>query len=122
MGGDAAMLAGVLQVTDKCVVLETGNDSTVMLVWPSDQTRWDPRLRMITFQNADSEVRELRGGQAVSFGGSGRPVNPRRSGDPASIEGTSWDAFIASMEWEAQPDPTCDVEGSWSVGEVIPDD
>lgn len=116
-GGNDALTSGVLRISDRCVVLQGSNGVTDLLVWWRDQTRWDQGSRRILFENRDGRVVELHDGQAVSLGGSGAPL----SGEETSIEGRSWDEWIVAIDWEAEPDPTCRVDSSWSVGEVLLD-
>ena len=45
--GDEGLLEGTLKIEDKCVTVETAGE-TVLVVWPSDSTRWDAAAKTIT--------------------------------------------------------------------------
>jgi hypothetical protein len=115
MGGDAALLTGALRITESCVLLEGPDGSSSLLVWPRDQTRWDPRARQIQWRNLEGEVLELRDGQEVGLGGSGQLL----SDDAISVEARSWDEWVGAVDWAAEPDPVCRADSSWSVGDVL---
>ncbi len=120
MGGDNALTIGRLRISDECVFLETGNDRSTLLVWWSDQASWDPEGRRIVFRGRVGEVIELRDGQQVGLGGSGRDLSVEGM-SPGEWDGLSWDQWLTSIDWTAAPDPTCRADSVWFVGEVIVD-
>lgn len=113
LGGDTALTEGILRISDRCVLLEGPDGSASLLVWPRGQTTWDASARLIQFKNPDGQVIDLRDGQRVRFGGSGVVF-----GDPPSGEVTSRDAWLTGIAWEAEPDPGCSADSSWSVGQA----
>lgn len=113
LGGDTALTEGTLRISDACVLLEGADGSGTLLVWPREQTTWDPSARLIRFQNRDGRVIDLGDGQRVRFGGSGVSFGDAPSGDI-----TTWDAWVNRIAWEAEPDPACSADSSWSVGQA----
>ena len=71
---------------------------------------------MIEFQNREGDFVDLRDGQRVSLGGSGTILEEEASG-----EATSWSQWVSSIEWEAEPNPTCAADASWQVGQATSD-
>lgn len=120
MGGDDALTTGVVRITDECVVLETSDGGSTLLVWSSEQASWDPQERQILFRNRGGEVIVLRDGDEVGFGGSGRALS-RDEASPEEWDGLTWDDWLPTIDWVAAPDPTCRAGSAWSVGEVIVD-
>lgn len=109
-GGDQALTAGVLRITDQCVFLETAGGESELLVWPADRARWDDATGTIHFTNPPAgDGFTLRDGQSVSFGG---------GGDSTAESGLSGAEWAASVDWVAAPDPSCAMEVRWYVGEV----
>jgi hypothetical protein len=117
MGGDAALISGVLRVADRCVVLETESGDRALLVWSADFARWDDERNQIVFRNPDGQLIELRDGQSVSLGGSGVLFSDG-DGDP---DVTTREEWIATVDWAAVPDTSCTADRSWSVGQVVVD-
>lgn len=115
LGGDTALTSGTLRISDQCVFLEADGNAT-LLVWPREGTTWDASTRTIQFQNREGEFVDLRDGQRVSLGGSGTILEEAPSG-----EATSWGQWVSSIEWEAEPSPTCTADASWAVGQATHD-
>lgn len=109
-GGDMALTAGTLRITDACVFLEEADDEHSLLVWPADATEWSAELRAITFENRDGSTATLRDGERVTFGGGGDGV------EESGIPGREW---VGRIEWVAPPASSCPIEARWGVGEVI---
>ncbi len=118
--GDMALTTGALRISDECVVLETADDRPTLVVWSSDQASWEPRGGVILFRTRDGGVVELRDGQQVGLGGSGRGLSAEVL-SPGEWDGLSWDEWLPTVDWAAAPDPTCRADSVWSVGEVIVD-
>ena len=118
--GDMALTTGAIRISDECVVLETADDGSTLLVWSSDQASWDPEERRILFRARDGGVVELQDGQQVGLGGSGRGLSAEVL-SPGEWDGLSWDEWLPTIDWTAAPDPTCRADFVWSVGEVIVD-
>ncbi len=118
--GDMALTTGSLRISDECVVLETLDDRPTLLVWSSAQASWDPQERRILFRTRDGGVVELRDGQQVGLGGSGRGLSAEVL-SPGEWDGLLWDEWLPTIDWAAAPDPTCRADFVWSVGEVIVD-
>jgi len=116
--GDEALTTGAIRISDECVVLETADDGSTLLVWSSDQASWDPEERRILFRARDGGVVELQDGQQVGLGGSGRGLSAEVL-SPGEWDGLSWDEWLPTIDWAAAPDPTCRADFVWSVGEVI---
>ena len=109
-GADTARTEGTLSVTGDCVhILEQGEP--VLLVWPSDQTSWDPGTRAITFANADGTTVTVGDGSTVVLGGSGMSREE---------DGELVDTWLAGMRWVAPPAPGCAASTYWTVGAVMP--
>lgn len=107
--GDLALIEGILKVSDECVLLhERGED--VLLVWPADRTSWDPDTKTINYESTDGAATTLRDGDLVTFGGGGSSVNEDGIGD---------EEFIASVDWVAEPAPSCVVDTRWFVGDLV---
>lgn len=122
MGGDLSLTTGVIRMSDTCVVLEVAGGGSALLVWSRHQTGWDPIEREVLFEMADGRVTELRDGRQVSLGGSGQALSVEgRSVEEASVEVRSWDEWVSTIDWAAEPDSTCPVDSYWSVGEVLLD-
>jgi len=118
--GDAALMMGAIRISDECVVLETIDDRPTLLVWSSGQASWDPQERRILFRARDGAVVELQDGQQVGLGGSGRDLSTDRL-SPEDQDGPSWDEWLTTISWAAEPDPACRAQSVWFVGEVIID-
>lgn len=115
MGGDNALTTGTLRIADECVVLEGIDGSTTLPVWSAEQTTWDQGSHNILFKRRDGRVINLTDGQQVGLGGSGVAFD----GEEAGIEGMSWEEWVDSIDWQAEPHPSCSVDSSWSVGDVL---
>ncbi len=110
IGSDDARTEGTLRVTADCVhILEQGDP--VLLLWPSDQTSWDPATRSITFTNADGTTATVGDGSTVVLGGSGMSRDE---------DGELVDAWLAGMRWVAPPSAGCAAERYWTVGAMLP--
>jgi len=119
-GGDEALATGAIRISDECVVLETVDDRSTLLVWSSDQASWDPQGRQIQFVNRDGSVVELNDGQQVGVGGSGRGLSAEVL-SPGEWDGLSWEDWLPTIDWASAPAPTCRADSVWFVGEVIVD-
>lgn len=108
--GDAALNTGTLRITDACVLLETADNELELLVWPEDQTHWDPAAGTVIYTNRDGTAVALRDRDPVSFGG---------GGDSTAESGVSGAEWEGRMEWVAAPDPSCPMEVRWFIGEVV---
>lgn len=111
-GGDMALSAGRLRITDACVYLEGAGDERSLLVWPADRTAWSADSRSINFKNLDGSTVPLRDGDQITLVGGGD--SDAESGIPAK-------EWIRRTEWVAAPASSCPVEVRWSVGDVIGD-
>ncbi|MGH9052685.1 MAG: hypothetical protein ACRDWX_06700 [Acidimicrobiia bacterium] len=108
-GSGAALIAGTLKVTEDCVILdEQGED--VLLVWPADRTSWNPESRTIAFETRDGQMVTLTDGDEVKFGGGGSSMEE---------DGLSAEAFVTSVKWVSQPQPSCVTDARWFVGDVV---
>lgn len=108
--GDGALIEGVLQVTEECVLLdERGND--VLLVWPADRVGWDAGAETVTFESTRGEVVTLGDGDRVAFGGGGSSLGEG---------GQSGEQFVEGVEWVSQPDAGCVVDTRWFVYDILP--
>lgn len=107
-GMDTTATQGTLRITDTCVFLEGPTGPTV-LYWPSDQTRWDPKMRAIRFDNGDGEVVSAQDGATVSLGG---------SGSSAAGGGPSAEEWVGSWSWVVPPDSSCPLDQRWLVGQI----
>jgi len=113
VGGDFARNEGLLHISDRCVNLEVGSGRSLLLLWGSDTTTWDPEANAIHFQRRDGQGVELRDGQSVIVGGSGEAFTD----DPDASEGLPWHEWVERIDWVAEPDESCAVaDGSWGVG------
>ena len=109
-GGEEALIAGSLQVGDRCVLLdERGTD--VLLIWPADRTGWDAESETITFESTTGEVVILGDGDHVALGGGGSSVEE---------DGLSAGEFVAGLDWVSLPAPECVVDTRWFVNELAP--
>lgn len=109
-GGEEALNTGTLRITQSCVFLETAGGESELLVWPADRTRWEATGGTIGFTNSDGTEVTLRDGEPVSFGG---------GGDSTAEGGVSGEEWLARVDWVARPDPSCPMEISWYVNEVV---
>ncbi len=101
-----ALMTGAIRISDECVVLESADDRSTLLVWSSDQASWEPRAGRILFRTRDGGVVELRDGQQIGLGGSGRGLSAEVL-SPGEWDGLSWDEWLPTVDWAAAPDPTC---------------
>ena len=110
-GGMDALTTGLLRVTDRCVLLETAGGESELLVWPADRTRWDEATGTIQFTNPPvGDEFTLRDGQPVSLGGGGDRT------DEGGVTAAEW---MASIDWVAEPDPSCPMDIRWYVSSVV---
>lgn len=109
IGGDDALTAGRIRITDDCVFLEGPGKERSLLVWPADRSAWTANSRTITFRNPDGSTVPLRDGDQVTIGGGGD------SDVESSISGDEW---VRRTEWVAAPAPSCPIRVRWSVTEV----
>jgi hypothetical protein len=105
--GQEALIAGSLHIGEHCVTLDEGADETVLLVWPSEGTSWDPQSEVIEYSDGDRTV-ELSHSEKVSFGG---------GGDSVAEGGLTASEWIDSVDgWASEPDPSCPADVRWFVG------
>ena len=107
-GGDQALASGTLVITDRCTFLESGGERT-LLVWPAEQTSWNPLTATIIFKPLRGQPIEVRNGQLVSLGG---------GGSSQAEDGLVGEAWAARFDWASPPAPECLVENRWSVTDV----
>lgn len=106
-GGGEALIQGMLQVTDECVLLdEQGED--VLLAWDVDQVTWNADERTITFENGDGTTTVADGDHV------------RLSGGGSSVEegGAPPEQWAEGIDWISEPAPSCLTDTRWSVGDV----
>lgn len=106
--GDAALIQGALQIDDRCVLLDTG-DEEALLIWPDDRTSWDADRQTVTFVRNNGQALRFEDGQQVSFGG---------GGSSRGEDGQTADEFTAAIDWVAAPDPDCVMNTRWFIYEV----
>jgi hypothetical protein len=106
-GADTARAEGTLRITADCVLLETGGDLLLLLLWDSDEVSWDATSRTITYTNWDGSRALLRDGDAVVLGG---------GGGSAAESGVSGDVWFSQLDWVAEPQATCPRDPWWGVG------
>lgn len=116
LGGDAALASGRLVIGEDCVFLEGSDGQRTLLVWWSEQTRWDAATRRISFKRPDGTVIALEGGRDVRLGGSGTQLAGDES-EPA----VPWDSWLSGVDWVAPPAEACETGSTWSVGDVLVD-
>lgn len=93
--GMEALLSGTVEITDTCVFLRNGDERS-LLVWPSEATQWEETSRTIRY-SAEGSV-ELRDGDAFSVGG---------GGSSEAEDGLDDRVWAESINWAAEPDPSC---------------
>lgn len=111
-GGDQALIAGTMQITKGCVLLDVG-DEAVLLVWPQTLTAWDSQDKAIAFVRPSGERVVFPNGDRVTFVGGGSSVNE---------DGLTVDDFLASVSWVSEPDGSCLMDSRWFVGDCMMDD
>lgn len=108
--GAAALSAGTVGITDRCVFLtEPGNVPSV-LVWYDRRTRWQVTAHEVVLENRDGTEATIRDGDQVTLSGGG-------SSDAEG--GASGEQWVASIDWVARPDPSCPTASRWFVNEVL---
>lgn len=100
-----ALATGVIDIGGSCVTLRHGDDES-LLVWPVEQTTWDPVNHAIQFTNRPGDTVVIIDGQLVRIGGGGALGNRQP------------DEWLASVQWIARPAPNCPLAFPWSVNEV----
>lgn len=106
-GSDDALIEGVLQVNENCVLLEERGE-TVLLVWPSEHVTWDAEAGVVSLTVRDRSMVELGDGDSVRMSGGGSSL--AEGGLPA-------DEFLASTDWVAAPSLDCVIDTRWFVGD-----
>lgn len=109
-GGDGALIEGVLNIDDACVLLDERGDD-VLLIWPDELTTWDGESQTIMFESASGEVVAFHDGDQVSFGGGGSSL---------AEDGRSSEEFVGSIEWVSEPKARCLVGTRWFINELAP--
>lgn len=110
--GDLARIEGTLAISDNCVTVLGGDESSILLVWPSEGTTWDSSSRTITYTDGGSTVELTDGDRFVSGGGGGDP-------EEGGLSATEWAESLDG--WVAEPDPTClrdEIDAWWFVGDL----
>lgn len=106
--GGQALMFGELIIGDSCVLLsETGEE--VLLLWPKDQTGWDPATETILFETSDGGVLELRDGDFLELAGGGNSTQ-EGGGTPESL--------VEGIDWVSQPDDACLRDIVWGISAV----
>ena len=106
--GDQALISGTLRIADDCVLLDERGDM-VLLVWPEEETEWEPVTGSVRYRAGDGSVAVLGEGEVVSFGG---------GGSSELEDGTMAEDFVSSVTWVSQPADHCIVGTRWFVGEL----
>lgn len=107
-GADQARTEGLLNISEHCVLLDTGGGPELLL-WSADRTVWNPETKTITFTNFDGTKFSANDGTAVVLGG---------SGDSNEESGVSTAVWLARTLWVAPPDLSCPLETRWWVGAI----
>jgi hypothetical protein len=107
-GSDTARTEGRLRITDTCVFLDEQGER-VLLLWPSDRTRWNAAERTVTFANVGGTPVVVADGTAVVLGG---------GGDSSEEGGITPGAWLEGMTWVARPADGCPIGSWWGVGEL----
>lgn len=107
-GGGDALIHGTIQIRDDCVLLDEQGEE-VLLVWPSDRTRWDASSRSITFESRD--------GARDTFS-DGDPVVMRGGGSSLSEGGESSEEWVSSIDWVDRPADSCLRDVRWFVTQI----
>jgi hypothetical protein len=106
MGVDMDALAhGTLRIGDQCVLLETVDGRSELLVWPEDLTSWDEADGTIVFTNPEGTTARLPDGEPVSLGGGQITADT--------------ELWLASTDFVSPPDPSCPMETRWYVSGVV---
>lgn len=109
--GPEALTAGTMRITDRCVLLDEGDES-VLLVWPRARTTWGSQDGTVGFVTVSGERAVLRDGDRVTFVGGGSSM---REG------GIDVDEFLDSVDWVSEPDRDCVDDARWFVGDLVTD-
>lgn len=94
--GPDALASGVVRMEGLCVYLEMDTQN-VLLVWPSDRTRWEASAGQIMFTRSDDRIVSISSGQRLSVGG-----------------GHS----VPTDDWVAAPNALCPT-AQWFVSDVL---
>ncbi len=108
--GAEARFAGILRITETCAFVEEDGLEPTLVIWPDKRTGWHEDAREVTFQNRDGREATLRDGDEVSFSG---------GGDSVSEGGLPGDEWVKTIDWVAEPDPSCPLDARWTVNEVV---
>jgi len=107
--GDEALLEGTLRIDDSCVSVES-TAGRVLVIWPSDSTRWDRDARTITYGATDDESDVvLHNGDTMQVGGGGWAAGESED-DPA--------AWAGSTDWVNKPADECLTDVRFFLGEL----
>ncbi len=110
--GDRARITGTIQITERCVLLDRGNEAA-LLVWPSTHTSWDSEDMTVEFVSRSGQRTLLHDGDRAVFAG---------GGSSEAEDGQSTDEFLASIAWTAQPDRECVTDIRWFVSDIVVED
>lgn len=95
IGGDGALLEGVLAVEGPCVYIRSDVSGELVLpLFPEATTAWDRDRQLLTFEGEEYAV-----GDAIAVGGGTRDLS---------------DGF-GSYDFATAPDPECRLEDAFSV-------
>ena len=106
-GMDALMVAEL--VVDKGCVLVSEEGEEVLVIWPKNQTGWDPAAETVLFERSDGTILELRDGDLLELGG---------GGDNIYEAGASRESLVESTDWVSPPDDSCLRDIVWSISDV----
>ncbi len=108
-GSELAGIAGILRVTDGCVLLDERGDD-VLLVWPADRTKWAAESGTVSFELSDGRTVTLADGDEVAFGGGGSSVDE---------DGIAVEDWVADISWVSAPRASCLTDTRWFVNDLI---
>jgi hypothetical protein len=95
---DALGGTGAVHIKDRCVTMTLANGHELVLVWRSEEVRWDEDREIITFTSGSEEDAEpitVRDGNTVTVGGEAL----------AAEEGPEY--VKRDLKWIAKPHDSC---------------
>ena len=107
-GGMDALMVGQLVVDDGCVLVSEAGEE-VLVIWPQNQTGWDPAAETVLFERSDGTVLELRDGDLLELGGGGDNIY-EAGGTPESL--------VDGVDWVSVPDDSCLRDVVWAISDV----
>ncbi len=96
------LIAGILEISDDCVVLNERGHRQVMLEWPKDRRGWNSDDRTIKFTTGAGPVIELRDQDRVTLSGTLRSP-PMAHRDPHTAPPWTGDARSSSRTHRPEP-------------------